>query len=291
MNLRVSTVLSRICQQALSCGFAVASLSACSDANGLLLLPRSANTSQQTAVQTGSAAGSAAVSANSTLSARKRVDVFFFKASEDSLSPQVNYTPLSTENLVRLVFDDQFTLESDALRRNAELRQSFQFLESGAHVLDLVFSNPPQEIKIPVVVPEESPDTLKMRVHLTFTAQGFVRDVQVGYDQNSDSVLDQESSIFRSSDGENYLRYLPDGQVREWVSPLNAVDSDAVNTGAIEAPLPPGSEKDTRNNSDQAPVPQSIGTETSPRTPLPPIEVPPVPVPQPLPLPAPPLNS
>lgn len=291
MNLRVSTALSHIYKRALTGLFAVAMLNACSDASGLLLLPRS--TQLQPAVQTGSAASSSAVvAANASLSARKRVEVLFFKASESSLSSQVDYTPLQTENLVRLVFDDQFTLEADALRRNAELRQSFQFLESGAHVLELVFSEPPQDIKIPVVVPEESESILTMRVHLSFTAQGLVRDVQVGYDQNNDNKLDSESSIFRSSDGENYLRYLPDGQVREWVSPLNAVDSDAVNTGAIEAPLPPGSEKDTRNSSDQAPVPQSVGAETSsPRTPLPPIEVPPVPVPQPLPLPAPPLTS
>jgi hypothetical protein len=290
MNLRVSTPLSRIYRRALTCLFVVGTLSACGDASGLLLLPR--NSSPQQALQASSAERNTAV-VSASLSARKRVDVLFFTAAESSLSPQATYTPLGTKNLVRLVFDGQFTLESEALQRESELSQSFQFLEPGAHLLELVFNDPPQEIKIPVVVPEESTDNLTLRVHFAFTEQGLVRDVQVGYDQNNDSILDRNTSIFRSSDGENYLRYLPDGQVREWVSPLNAVNSDAVSTGTIEAPLPPGSEKDTRNSNGQAPVPQTIGTSTDSttnRTPLPPISVPPVPVPQPLPLPAPPLT-
>lgn len=290
MNLRMSTPLSRIYQRVLTCCLVMGAFSACGDASGLLLLPR--NQMPQESVQTGSAASTTA--ANASLSARKRVDVLFFEASENNLSPEVIYTPLTTENLARLIFDGQFTLESDALQREARLSQSFQFLESGAHVLELVFSDPPQEIKIPVVVPEDSPVNLTLRVHLVFTDQGLVRDVQVGYDQNKDSVLDNDTSIFRSSDGENYLRYLPDGQVREWLSPLNVVNAQDVSTGTPEAPLPPGSEKDTRNSGNQAPVPQTIGANTdntTTRLPLPPVNVPPVPVPQPLPLPAPPLTS
>lgn len=288
MNLRMSTPRSRIYQRVLTCFLAMGAFSACGDASGLLLLPR--NQTPQESVQAGTAASTTV--ANASLSTRKRVDVLFFEASEVNLSPEVIYTPLATENLARLIFDGQFTLESDALQREARLSQSFQFLESGAHVLELVFSDPPQDIKIPVVVPEDSPVNLILRVHLVFTDQGLVRDVQVGYDQNNDSVLDSDASIFRSSDGENYLRYLPDGQVREWLSPLNVVNAQDVSTGTAEAPLPPGSEKDTRNSGSQAPVPQTIDTDTTTtRFPLPPVSVPPVPVPQPLPLPAPPLIS
>lgn len=289
MKLRAGKTLSRVnkrrFQQALACCFAVAMLNGCSGSDGLLLLPR--NEAVQSAARAGLTENSIAAVSNN-LNSRKKVQVLFFNASE-ALSPQVTYTPLSTDNLVRLTFDGQFTLESDALQREAELSQSFQFLEPGAHVIDLVFSDPPQEIKIPLVVPDDADAQLILRVHLTFTPQGTVRDVQVGFDQNQDTVLDRSASIFRSSDGQNYLSYLPDGQVREWISPLNQVNSERVSTGAIEAPLPPGSEKDARNSSTQAPVPQTItGTTTS--TPLPPVSVPPIPVPQPLPLPAPPLT-
>ena len=258
-------------------------LSACDSPDGLLLLPRNdlpatANATPETVSMT--AAG--------RLNPRKQVQVAFFAVNE---RPEggVSYTPLSTAKLVRLTFDGQFTLEADALQQAPVLTQSFRFLESGSHVLELSFQDPSQDIKIPLVVPEDTEVNVQMRVHLGFDSQGLIRDIQVGYDQNSDAIIDQSRPVFRSSDGLSYLTYLPDGQVREWVSPLEQVNTDAVTTGTLEAPLPPGSEKDARSENAQAPVPQTIAGNSEPaQVPLPPVEVPPVPEPQPLPLPAPP---
>lgn len=258
-------------------------LSACGSPDGLLLLPRNDLPSTPNA-----APESLSMTAAGRLNPRKQVNVSFFSVNE---RPEggVQYQPLRTEKLVRLTFDGQFTLESDALQQEPVLTQSFRFLESGSHVLELSFQDPQQEVKIPLVVPEDTEVNVQMRVHLGFDSQGFIRDIQVGYDQDRDASMDQSRSVFRSSDGLAYLTYLPDGQVREWVSPLDQVNTEAVRTGTLEAPLPPGSEKDARNENAEAPVPQTIAGNSEPaQIPLPPVEVPPVPEPQPLPLPAPP---
>lgn len=258
-------------------------LTSCTASEGLLLLPRN-----DLATASGTAPEALSATASGRLPLRKQVQVAFFSVTERPEGGS-QYEPLSTERLLRLTFDGQFTLASDALKQAPVLTQSFRFLEPGSHVLELSFQNPEQEIKIPLVVPEDNETNVQMRVHLAFDNQGVVRDIQVGYDHNSDQRLDRGRSIFRSSDGLSYLTYLPDGQVREWVSPLDQVSADAVSTGSIEAPLPPGSEKDARSENAQAPIPQNIAGNSEPaQLPLPPVEVPPVPEPQPLPLPAPP---
>lgn len=293
---------SPVLRPALALGLLMAlSLSACSPSNGLLLLPRgdleattfstNPSTSAAGSVATGvSAAGVPMAENTGRLAPRKRVKVSFFTVAETP-EGEPRYTPLSTENLVRLTFDGQFALESGALRQEPVLVQSFNFLESGAHVIALRFENPDQDIRIPLVVPEDTERQVEMRVNMAFDAQGNVRDVQVGYDQNGNDRFDNSRPVFRSSDGYAYLAYLPDGQVREWISPLDQVNSETVATGSIEAPLPPGSEKDASSETVQAPVPQTGTENTEPtQVPLPPVDVPPVPVPQPLPLPAPPAS-
>jgi len=210
---------------------------------------------------------------------RQRVRVSFLNQL-----PNGERVPLVPEVLDSLSFNGQFSLDRSAFPANQGLEQTFPFIEAGEHVIELFFSTQSEAVRIPLVVPALETPELSVLVILSFDATGSnIRTVQVGYDQNGDGELDRDQNIYRSSNGRSYLIHRPDGRTSEWVFPLNQASQDNVSSND-EAPLPPGSERESVLR-EQAPQPQSeSGSE--PAGP-PPMDVPQIPVPRPVPLPVP----
>lgn len=206
---------------------------------------------------------------------RQRVQVRFLnRLSNDQL------VPLVPDALESLTFDGQFTLNSEDFPANQGLEQSFPFLEAGEHLIDLVLRDSEQQVQVPLVVPKIEVEELVVLVILSFDAHSnTVRDVQVGYDQNGDMILDPDRNIYRSSNGQSYLVQTPDGRTEEWTSPLEHDQQESVPS-SVDAPVAPGSEKDN-TPTEQAPSTQESSDQAPPT-----IEIP-VPVPVPVPLPDP----
>ena len=207
---------------------------------------------------------------------RQRVKVSFYnRLSNDEI------VPLVPEALDSLTFNRQFSIDSSEFPANKGLEQVFPFIEAGEHLIEIVLKDPQQIVQIPLVVTNIDEPELRVLVILAFDSSGkVVNEVQVGYDQNNNLIPDAESKIYLSSDGFSYLIYRPDGQVETWVSPLTRDDQEYPSS--VDAPLPPGSEKES-TLIDQLPPTQDGGDQKTP----PPVDVPPIPEPMPLPLPEP----
>lgn len=190
--------------------------------------------------------------------------------------------PLVPDKLESLRYNGQFSLDAGSFPRNQGLVQTFPFIESGDHLIELSFQNQAKPVEIPIVVPDNASAETVILVVLSFDASGeMVRDVQVGYDMNGDHQIDKSANIYRSSNGQSYLIYSPDGRVQEWISPLDKTSTDQVPTNTTAA-LPPGS---NTSKSSAEPPPKSTNTSLDkPATP----PVPKIPTPKPLPLPEPP---
>lgn len=242
-------------------------LSACA-AEGLFTLPASP-------VAEASALSATTMSARQL--SRQRVRVRFLNQLSNG-----ERVPLVPDALENFSFNGQFSLDRSAFPANQGLEQEFPFIEVGEHTLELLFRGQTDPVRLPLMVEALPEQTLQVLVVLAFEpGSNRVRDVLVGYDQNLDSVSDDDRRLYRSSNGRSYLTYYPDGRVEEWLSPLNRPNQEVVAPNA-DAPLPPGAERDSALR-ESAPLPQSTGAEQQP----PPVDVPPIPVPQPLPLPIP----
>lgn len=199
--------------------------------------------------------------------------VFYNRLSNNEL------VPLVPDALESLRFNGQFSLDAGSFPRNRGLEQTFPFIEPGDHLIELTFTNQKKPIEVPIVVPESGSQETVILVILAFDASGNqVRDVQVGYDADNDRVLDTNANIYRSSNGQSYLVYSPDGQVKEWISPLDQANTDAAPNAAAAA-LPPGSTTTGKNTTE-------LPSKTPDKTASPPPVIT-VPVPKPLPLPEP----
>lgn len=208
--------------------------------------------------------------------ARQKVRVkFYTKLTNQSL------VPLVTDTLTSIKFNGQFSIDTTLLPKNKGLEQSFPFIEVGEHVIELSFREPEQSILVPITVPKSEASEIVLLVILSFDAQDRVKNVEVGYDLNQDLRLDGDMNIYRSNTGLDYLIYLPDGQSKIWVSPLNQNNTTTV-TQNVESSLPVGSERDN-TNPDNAPQPQTREKTASPN----PVELPKLPEPKPLPIPVP----
>lgn len=240
-------------------------LSACSHA-GLFALPAA----PEPATALSAAVSTAQIS-------RQRVVVRFLNQL-----PNGERVALVPDALESLSFDGQFSLDRSAFPANQGLAQEFPFIEAGEHTIELLFRGQTERVRLPLVVDQTAVDTLQVLVILSFEpGSNRVRDVLVAYDQDLNGVPDTDQRIYRSSNGHSYLSYYPDGRVEEWLSPLSRPEQD-VMTPKADAPLPPGSERDTSLR-ERAPIPQADPGEQRP----PPVDVPPIPVPQPMPLPVP----
>lgn len=205
---------------------------------------------------------------------RQRVKVVFLNQL-----PNAEQVPLVPTDLEQLIFDGQFSLSGSSFEADKGLEQTFPFIETGEHVIELVFKDQ-EGIQIPLIVPKTRDEETVILVVLAFEAGSTrIRDIQVGYDQNQDQQIDSTNSRYRSSNGINYLHYRPDGRTQEWLLPDQRATSALPNDG--DAPLPPGAAQ-SQTLPDRAPQPQ----DKIP-SPAPPVDVPHIPVPRPLPLPAP----
>ncbi|HEY9840663.1 MAG: hypothetical protein ACAI44_04595 [Candidatus Sericytochromatia bacterium] len=207
---------------------------------------------------------------------RQRVKVVFYNRLGNN-----ELVPLVPDALESLRFNGQFSLDASNFPRHRGLEQTFPFIEPGQNVIELSFEHQEQPVEIPIVVPRSNAAETVILVILAFEASGDrVRDIQVGYDMNNDHVLDPDMDIYRSSNGQSYLIYSPDGQVQEWTSPLlRGTQEQPPPEGS--GPLPPGSEN-TTPGVENPPQPQQDDKQAPP-----PVDLPKIPGPKPLPLPEP----